>query len=75
MKFECAIRRGVEAVGNGFVWATATPEERADMVRSHNLLSIPELCKLFGLTEYGVDAIQKGANWAPACSAETESTK
>lgn len=52
-----------------FVWEMAGPKERADMVRMHQKLLIPELCKLFGLTEYGVDAIMNGANWAPACSA------
>ena len=65
----------VRAAAMGDVWATMGPKERADMVRSHRQLSIPELCELFGLTEYGVDAILKGANWAPACSVETESPK
>ena len=43
----------------------AVPKERADWVRVHREYSIPELRKLFDLTEDGVVAILKGDDWRP----------
>ncbi len=58
-----------------FIWATAGPKARAEMVRSHRKFEIPLLRSLFCLTKAGVVAILNGADWTPASSTETECTE
>lgn len=51
----------------GFEWATASPAERASMIRRHRRgerpLSLEQVRKLFGLTPEGLTAILDGADW------------
>ena len=53
-----------------FIWATATPSARADMVRCHRVFLLTETCRLFCLTEEGARSIQDGAETFPAAIAE-----
>ena len=50
-------------------WETASPSERADMVREHltgdHPLPVREICERFPITEAGVYAIWCGADWQP----------
>ena len=48
-----------------FTWLGAGPNERANWVRQHREFSIPDLRKLFNLTENGLVAILKGDDWRP----------
>lgn len=52
-----------------WTWATASPRERAAMVRGHargsRPLSFDQLCELFDLTKNGLDAILAGNDWRP----------
>ena len=57
---------------NRFIWASAGPKERADMVRAHHDLSLENLCELFHLTEEGVGAILNGSNWTHVYSADDQ---
>lgn len=41
----------------GWTWATGTPRERANMVRSHGFLKESDLRDLFLLTRKGLGAI------------------
>jgi hypothetical protein len=53
-----------------FRWETAGPYERGDMIRRHRTLSMDQIRHLFQLTDQGVVAILKGANWEPRFSTE-----
>ena len=52
-----------------WTWATGTPAERAQMVRSHTGLRRPlsrfDMKRLFNLTDAGLDAILAGSDWKP----------
>jgi hypothetical protein len=49
-----------------WTWATGTPSERADAIRSHALkLNSVAVRDLFQLTESGLDKILAGDIWRP----------
>jgi hypothetical protein len=48
-----------------FVWGTASPYERAKMVRQHRYEGKLNLCDLFCLTDEGLAAILAGGDWKP----------
>ena len=47
-------------------WKTGTPEERANMVRSHKQFPIETICRMFDLTLDGADRILRQDDiWRP----------
>lgn len=56
------------------MWKSATPTERADWVRAHqvNTRNIHQLCRIFSLTEEGAWKILNGDEWRPEYEANPQ---